>query len=252
MRCWCYRYQNFSTLHVSFTECLKKHWDVKPWSALAPAPSGGPSMQVHKASTSHSECHITTMPIFCQQKTCSLSSWFYHHLQCWYCETLPARSCVSHLLYSLWALHKELTPSTQFWTLYHCTQTCSHSWKPLHWRFSSHWSTMWPIHGICHHLFLYQCHVRLVHILPWDHDQEGPEIFHCQQHECTPEIWGRCLGEERVIMCVMMIGQAWQFWPYKWDEPWTLFHHGVCSSSLWGVYSLSQWNILKSINKEIF
>jgi len=29
---------------------------------------------------------------------------------------------------------------------------------------------------------------------------------------------------ERVV-CVMTTGQAWQFRPYKWNEPRTLFHH---------------------------
>ena len=32
---------------------------------------------------------------------------------------------------------------------------------------------------------------------------------------------------ERVV-CVMTTGQAWQFKPYKWSEPLTLFHHGMC------------------------
>lgn len=30
---------------------------------------------------------------------------------------------------------------------------------------------------------------------------------------------------ERVV-CVMTTGQAWQFRPYKWNEPIGLFHHG--------------------------
>jgi parafibromin len=30
---------------------------------------------------------------------------------------------------------------------------------------------------------------------------------------------------ERVV-CVMTTGQAWQFRPYKWQDPRTLFHHG--------------------------
>lgn len=30
---------------------------------------------------------------------------------------------------------------------------------------------------------------------------------------------------ERVV-CVMTTGQVWQFKPYKWNEPRTLFHHG--------------------------
>jgi parafibromin len=34
---------------------------------------------------------------------------------------------------------------------------------------------------------------------------------------------------ERVV-CVMTTGQAWQFRPYKWNDPRTLFHHGnFCS-----------------------
>jgi parafibromin len=31
---------------------------------------------------------------------------------------------------------------------------------------------------------------------------------------------------ERVV-CVMTTGQAWQFRPYKWNEPRQLFHNGV-------------------------
>lgn len=41
---------------------------------------------------------------------------------------------------------------------------------------------------------------------------------------------------ERVV-CVTTTGQAWQFRPYKWNEPRTLFHHGTavahCIPSLW-------------------
>jgi parafibromin len=33
---------------------------------------------------------------------------------------------------------------------------------------------------------------------------------------------------ERVV-CVMTTGQAWQFKPYKWNEPTQLFHHGMFS-----------------------
>jgi parafibromin len=29
------------------------------------------------------------------------------------------------------------------------------------------------------------------------------------------------------VVCVMTTGQAWQFRPYKWNEPRALFHHGV-------------------------
>ena len=31
---------------------------------------------------------------------------------------------------------------------------------------------------------------------------------------------------ERVV-CVMTTGQVWQFRPYKWSDPRTLFHHGA-------------------------
>jgi parafibromin len=36
---------------------------------------------------------------------------------------------------------------------------------------------------------------------------------------------------ERVV-CVMTTGQAWQFRPYKWNEPRQLFHNGVCFNYL--------------------
>lgn len=29
------------------------------------------------------------------------------------------------------------------------------------------------------------------------------------------------------VVCVMTTGQAWQFRPYKWNEPRQLFHHGT-------------------------
>ncbi|KAF8546822.1 hypothetical protein OG21DRAFT_1490785 [Imleria badia] len=50
--------QNFSALHASFTKRLKKHRDVKPGSAPAPALSAGPPIQAHKVSTSHSELYV--------------------------------------------------------------------------------------------------------------------------------------------------------------------------------------------------
>jgi len=37
---------------------------------------------------------------------------------------------------------------------------------------------------------------------------------------------------ERVV-CVMTTGQAWQFRPYKWNEPRQLFHNGVYLPNLW-------------------
>lgn len=37
---------------------------------------------------------------------------------------------------------------------------------------------------------------------------------------------------ERVV-CVMTTGQAWQFRPYKWNEPRTLFHHGGSAAIPW-------------------
>ncbi len=29
------------------------------------------------------------------------------------------------------------------------------------------------------------------------------------------------------VVCVMTTGQAWQFRPYKWNDPRQLFHHGA-------------------------
>ena len=39
-----------------------------------------------------------------------------------------------------------------------------------------------------------------------------------------PDAWDR-------VVCVMTTGQAWQFRPYKWTEPRSLFHHGACLPS---------------------
>ena len=46
------------------------------------------------------------------------------------------------------------------------------------------------------------------------------------------------------VVCVLTTGQAWQFKPYKWTEPKTLFHHGALSSfdlcfQLFWVFSIS-------------
>ena len=34
------------------------------------------------------------------------------------------------------------------------------------------------------------------------------------------------------VICVMTTGQAWQFKPYKWNDPKILFHHGMSPSLL--------------------
>ena len=34
------------------------------------------------------------------------------------------------------------------------------------------------------------------------------------------------------VVCVMTTGQAWQFKPYKWNDPKVLFHHGTYYSYL--------------------
>lgn len=35
------------------------------------------------------------------------------------------------------------------------------------------------------------------------------------------------------VVCVMTTGQAWQFRPYKWKEPLSLFHHGEFRLTVW-------------------
>lgn len=37
------------------------------------------------------------------------------------------------------------------------------------------------------------------------------------------------------VVCVMTTGQAWQFRPYKWSEPRTLFHHGTWQYAVFAV-----------------
>jgi parafibromin len=39
--------------------------------------------------------------------------------------------------------------------------------------------------------------------------------------------FGTDAWEKVVWVCVMTTGQAWQFRPYKWNEPRQLFHNGV-------------------------
>ncbi|THH21489.1 hypothetical protein EW146_g112 [Bondarzewia mesenterica] len=60
------------------------------------------------------------------------------------------------------------------------------------------------------------------------------------------------------VVCVMTTGQAWQFRPYKWKEPLSLFHHGTdmrthCVCAVKGVYvswtidppnsKIKDWNV---------
>lgn len=66
--------QNFSALHASFTERLKKLRDVKPGSAPPLVPSAGPPMQARKASTkSRLNAASDALTPF-EQKICSRSS----------------------------------------------------------------------------------------------------------------------------------------------------------------------------------
>ncbi|KAG5352489.1 hypothetical protein C0989_002123, partial [Termitomyces sp. Mn162] len=59
------------------------------------------------------------------------------------------------------------------------------------------------------------------------------------------------------VVCVMTTGQAWQFRPYKWNEPIQLFHHGMGSDALIvkGIYvswandppnaKIKDWNVME-------
>ena len=42
-----------------------------------------------------------------------------------------------------------------------------------------------------------------------------------------PDCWDR-------VVCVMTTGQAWQFRPYKWNEPIQLFHNGTGDKPVYG------------------
>ncbi|KAG6868084.1 hypothetical protein C0993_007761 [Termitomyces sp. T159_Od127] len=49
------------------------------------------------------------------------------------------------------------------------------------------------------------------------------------------------------VVCVMTTGQAWQFRPYKWNEPIQLFHHGIYVS--WANdppnAKIKDWNVME-------
>ena len=40
------------------------------------------------------------------------------------------------------------------------------------------------------------------------------------------------------VVCVMTTGQAWQFKPYKWNDPKVLFHHGMSVLPLCAVQNI--------------
>ena len=45
--------------------------------------------------------------------------------------------------------------------------------------------------------------------------------IHCGFCGDAAQVWHGCVG----VVCMMMTGQAWQFRPYKWNEPRQLFHN---------------------------
>ncbi|KAG6908036.1 hypothetical protein DXG01_006398 [Tephrocybe rancida] len=57
------------------------------------------------------------------------------------------------------------------------------------------------------------------------------------------------------VVCVMTTGQAWQFRPYKWNEPIQLFHHGSFIDIVKGIYvswandppntKIKDWNVME-------
>jgi len=51
-----------------------------------------------------------------------------------------------------------------------------------------------------------------------------------------PDSWDR-------VVCVMTTGQAWQFRPYKWSEPKTLFHHGMLPRCTLAPHNLTRFTL---------
>ncbi|KAF9232047.1 RNA pol II accessory factor, Cdc73 family-domain-containing protein [Melanogaster broomeanus] len=164
---------NFTALHASFTEKLKKLKDAKPGGASAPAPSAGPPLQARKAKNMFPIIMISSSPTalitmynvkrFLQEAVFEPSS------------TARERAAAAGNPRAEDLLHidRRRDPPT----------ASSASPSKL---------------GTVQRYFVVDSTDAL--------------------QKFGADAWER-------VVCVTTTGQAWQFRPYKWNEPRTLFHH---------------------------
>ncbi|KAF8551779.1 CDC73-domain-containing protein [Imleria badia] len=177
---------NFSALHASFTERLKKYRDVKPGSAPAPAPSAGLPMQARKAKNMFPIIMISSSPTalitmynvkrFLQEAIFEPST------------TARERAAAAGNPRAEDLLHidrRRDPPTASFSSSTNAASTSSAS---------SHGTGT----GTVQRYFIVDSTDAL--------------------QKFGADAWER-------VVCVMTTGQAWQFRPYKWNEPRTLFHH---------------------------
>ncbi|KAG8217065.1 RNA pol II accessory factor, Cdc73 family-domain-containing protein [Butyriboletus roseoflavus] len=181
---------NFSALHASFTERLKKLRDVKPGSAPASVPSAGPPMQARKAKNMFPIIMISSSPTalitmynvkrFLQDAVFEPST------------TARERAAAAGNPRAEDLLHidrRRDPPTASAATFSSSTSTSSTVVSA-----ASHGTGT----GTVQRYFIVDSTDAL--------------------QKFGADAWER-------VVCVMTTGQAWQFRPYKWNEPRTLFHH---------------------------
>ncbi|KAL4065086.1 RNA pol II accessory factor, Cdc73 family-domain-containing protein [Scleroderma yunnanense] len=170
---------NFSALHASFAEKLKKSRDTKPGTSSIPAPSAGPPMQARKIKNLFPIIMISSSPTalitmynvkrFLQEAVFETSS------------TARERAATAGNPRAEDVLHidRRRAPSTASGI----ASTQGSSGGPG---------------GAVQRYFVVDSTDAL--------------------QKFGADAWER-------VVCVMTTGQAWQFRPYKWSDPRTLFHH---------------------------
>ncbi|KAG6378190.1 RNA pol II accessory factor, Cdc73 family-domain-containing protein [Boletus reticuloceps] len=181
--------QNFSALHASFAERLKKLRDVKPGSTPAPAPSTGPPMQARKAKNMFPIIMISSSPTalitmynvkrFLQEAVFEPSSTARE-------RAAAAGNPRAEDLLPIDRRRDAPTAST--------AALSSSTLAPSTSSAASHGAGT----GTVQRYFIVDSTDAL--------------------QKFGADAWER-------VVCVMTTGQAWQFRPYKWNEPRTLFHH---------------------------
>ncbi|KAH7884842.1 RNA pol II accessory factor, Cdc73 family-domain-containing protein [Phlebopus sp. FC_14] len=167
---------NFSALHASFSEKLKKLKENKPGLASTPAPSAGPPMQARKAKNMFPIIMISSSPTalitmynvkrFLQESVFEPSSTARER------ATAAGNARAEDLLH----IDRRRAPPTA----------------------SVSSSSTSSSQGTVQRYFIVDSTDAL--------------------QKFGADAWER-------VVCVMTTGQAWQFRPYKWSEPRTLFHH---------------------------
>ncbi|KAF8135724.1 RNA pol II accessory factor, Cdc73 family-domain-containing protein [Boletus edulis] len=180
---------NFSALHASFAERLKKLRDVKPGSTPAPAPSTGPPMQARKAKNMFPIIMISSSPTalitmynvkrFLQEAVFEPSSTARE-------RAAAAGNPRAEDLLPIDRRRDATTAST--------AALSSSTLAPSTSSAASHGAGT----GTVQRYFIVDSTDAL--------------------QKFGADAWER-------VVCVMTTGQAWQFRPYKWNEPRTLFHH---------------------------